>query len=254
MKGSIVSKAIVFSFFFSVIFLVGIMVTHKSMTFDEKTGCIEGGSVTSVTAIIFDQSDEFETGDYGRSRDSVKSIVNGLSMNEKLIFVEPNASSHHEPILHYARCAPKNTEEANIFLDSPNKIEEEFNLFVDDVMNRAEPSFKRRQAAQSPILETLNFLAKRPDFSNSLKKNIYIFSDMIQNSNSLNFYKKIPRYSNIGEYEIPIENFSLSGAEVYMVYVARRDNWEKRDDVREFWRDLFSSKGAKDYWDFDIQK
>ena len=252
MSGDVGSKIIVFIFSIVLISMISIMISNRAIITDPESGCLVGQKTDSISVILFDQSDEFEQGDYDRAKILVTKILESLKKNEKLLFLELNPKSAYEPIVLFNKCAPKNPVNVNIIIESEKKLKKEMDQFTTSFFESTEVSFKRKRANSSPILESLAYVVKRPDFVHSESKRIYIFSDMIQNSKQLNFYKRVPVSSELKNINLPIGELNFIGANVHMLYVARRSMWGGRNRIKKFWDEWFRSKGAYPKWDSDI--
>jgi len=222
-----------------------IVLNTQKRNVDPNTDCLIGEPQKSIVAIIFDQSDKFENGDKENDKAKINNIIYSLSQGDRLIFIEPNTTSYFEPILIFDKCVPKQPKNSNILFDSSKELKAKWASFESSFQEKIKPSLEKISSPKSPILETLSYLNDTDYFKNTQNKSVYIFSDMIQNTEYLNFYNKIPMPEKLDFLHIPIKTFNILNVSFYISYASRRHQWKKMAEVREFWNKWFTLNGAK---------
>ncbi len=117
-----------------------------------------------------------------------------------------------------------------------------------------DPGEKRRQLYQSPVMEMIGDISRRPDLKPGGR--IILVSDLIQNSDSAQFCRTqndMPRFSVFKQRPVyaRLKPKSLEGVEVEVLMIQRlgygRNGLKycaSEDELIAFWRDFFADNGA----------
>ena len=142
----------------------------------------EGFVVPGYTAILIDTSDKilFEDAERALQR------INAWTRNRDLVPLLQRLSIHGLPESankrvaqdHGSWCIPKTGKEADRLYDNPAYAQAQFEQFSDTLKSIFRDLVDRDEAAQSPILETMDYLVQRDTMLNS----IVLVSDMLQNT------------------------------------------------------------------------
>lgn len=99
----------------------------------------------------------------------------------------------------------------------------------------------------SAILETLSFVASTLAADVAKSKRAIVFSDMIQNSESLSFYtaKSVDSDSAMKSVEKAAMVWPFAGIDVYVAGVGGNFSDERARGVEQFWRKYFAKAGAQ---------
>jgi hypothetical protein len=245
----------IFTAFIFVFSLLGMMVWFAIDK--EKRHDVQICDVNSSNGIVFfiiDISDPFEKGDIDYvNRDVVKNFSH-LNPGTLVILLKPNQYSYYEPIEYPTLCSVKEKTQLDRLLMTEEEITEnnkhqqeltkELTLLLDGLLNS-------KTESKSPILETLIYVTKRFDFQNYKKNEIYLYSDMEQNTESLSTYKNIPKISVLKS--IYFDSFDFRNASIFAKKIAHHKNHKNTNKQRElilrnFWEQWVSTYNGKLYW------
>ena len=152
----------------------------------------------------------------------------------------PSYETNIEPENQWLSNQFQRNEKINNFYANINKI-------INDSSN--ETIGKDNSAVYFPIAEELNRLSQ----SKATTKEMFIYSDLMENTNEFSFYDKITfellkdkpdKIKNYFESQITLSN--LNGIKIFLIY--QPTNTKQDEDykvVSNFYENLFQSKGAK---------
>lgn len=245
------SKSIVAAFFALLALLVTLAVLYsKNPEVDTGTGCVLDRVRRPITVILLDQSDQFEIGDVARARSLALRILRSLETDEKIVALEINPARPYEPLVLFDRCAPKRKGEWSIFFDNIKALETSQGDFETAFRSATEEAFSRKELATSPILESVAYVSRRDDFRTASARKLFLFSDLMQNYGSLNFYRHVPASADVSEDSLKLDSISLTNTVAAPILVARRQQWNKRPNLRLFWARWLETRGAVVNWQY----
>ena len=160
----------------------------------------------AVTAIIFDKSQKYTTEQVTDIKTSFNLWLAGKESNIKsrpialdffdegnliqLYVTDQKAIDTPNGLTPIAQlCAPKDFQDANEWIENPSFLEEDFNKFISEFSTAIE-SLLEVEEGTSPIMETIIRISNSENFQKhpNKKHNIFIVSDMLQNSNNYSHY------------------------------------------------------------------
>ncbi|MDA8009957.1 MAG: hypothetical protein MPK62_05625 [Alphaproteobacteria bacterium] len=217
-----------------------------------KPGCPKNhADLQSHTVYILDFSDPVTRGDAERIVSHMAASRKELPVRGKLTALFVNADTDSEL---YAVCKPpipgirrrnweceKLDELAGIDLGKKGeaerfcKFEKKMHALVADVMRH-----HQGESPSSPLIEELVKVTSRPDFEHVPKKEIVLYSDLLQNTRKYSFYEKSRGSVPVARSVVENEKLALAGAAVSVHQIRRKsDNREMLLKARAFWQNLF---------------
>ncbi len=162
----------------------------SSSQFDEATLCLVGNQ-HDTTLILLDVTDPVNSTQQARLEALINREIASSRVDTMLAvgIVSEDPENWGEM---FAKCKPKSGAEANAIYENPQFVMERYQEeFIDKVDETLAAAFAGETEDQSPIMEALQALvADVPDFSNTNSdRKLIIVSDMIQNSETLSFYR-----------------------------------------------------------------
>jgi hypothetical protein len=248
--GTLRAKIFVGVFFVLVTTLVvAVVVMSRTVPLDDGTQCPAGHNPANVVIMLLDQSDQFEKLDIQRTQALMTRVLQSLEFGDKLVVVEPNATSSYEPAVLFERCAPKNLQRVNALFDKVKEAEDRAKAFKDAFWSGTANAFARTSAPRSPLLETFAYLVQRPDYIVAQRRSVYVFSDMLQFSDVADFYKSVPDAA-LADSRLHALRVDFRRAPVFIGQVARRKLWTTRPLVAQFWDGWVRDHNGEARWDF----
>ncbi|WP_421936353.1 hypothetical protein [Phenylobacterium sp.] len=210
---------------------------------DEK-GCPVGGATGALTVMVVDQSDPFERADREEIHDRVRRWRLASQLHDRFMLVVPRTSNPFEPDIRFDRCAPQNPETANRMIVTTSKLDEPWRVFAEAQDREIKRVAAEQSAIATPLLETLVAIAREPVFRGATQRRIVLLSDLMQNSEAANFYRRVPAVPDMEAAGLA-PPASLTGAEVEIHYAARHTARVRNPAVMAFWRKWFSVRKAE---------
>lgn len=228
--------------------LAVVIFTPSMEPLDEVTQCPKRRAVGHMVLILIDQSDAFEEADRERTREMIARVLGSLDYADKLVAIEPNVVRTYQPRLLFSRCSPKNPASVNPLIDRVHAAEVETKVFENAFWTSVEAALAQTDAPRSPLLETFSYISQRPDFIGAERRSIHVYSDLIQYSDVADFYRTAPTVEE-ADGRLRAVPADFRGAQVFLAQVARRDIWESRPKVAEFWDAWLRAHGGTPQWD-----
>jgi len=223
-----------------------------------RTLCPVGGSDGQVILLI-DTTDPLTA----VAQERLKELLQGLSDSDNKHYLQPG----HELIVYYLPaqladlrkpklrvCNPGNPKDRTVAdnltsgVVDARRMWRAFQLRIRKALPRRE---QQTESARSPLLESIAVAAARhiPNLGIGQRRptRLYLFSDMLQNSDRLSHYKSLPSMqqfkSMVGHSEM---DGDLAGVEVYLFYV-RRSGLEHLQTPEHYywWTNAIESFGGR---------
>lgn len=157
---------------------------------DEATLCHSGGA-HNATVILLDLTDPLSPTQQARLKTILAHEVSDSSV-DTMISLGVVSEDPGKWGARFAKCKPETGEDANGLYENPAAIAERYTRqFTDPIQHTLQTTLTAAKENQSPIMEALqSLISETPDFAQvrGLRK-IIIVSDMLQNSESLSFYR-----------------------------------------------------------------
>ena len=139
----------------------------------------EGFEVPGHTAILIDTSNEIPAEDAELAFRAIENWTREAPFLQRLsIYGLPESTGAPAARSYGSWCIPKDGEKANLIYENPVYVEAQFRRFLATAQDIFQELVDRDEAAQSPIVETMDGLARRNDDFDS----IILVSDMLQNT------------------------------------------------------------------------
>lgn len=174
--------------------VVAFQVMRKEALTDEILCPVQAKPV-SHTIVLVDQSSTFTTTQIAVVRDTILRARDQTPDRGRLTLVYLNSGRPYEPREIFSRCNPGNGDDTDPWLDDPERVRRnwirQFEVPLDEALKElASPA----ESETSPILETLQAIEWRPDFSRDQSaRRLIVVSDMLQNSELFSLYSKTDR-------------------------------------------------------------
>lgn len=236
---------------------------------DEESFCPIKGGPKEVTAIVFDKSEQYSKEQVIDIKTSFESWLSGVEPNSKnrpidlSFFEEGNLiqlfvtdqralekSEGLEPIAQL--CVPKDFKEAKGWIDNPDLLEADYQKFVKTFTGEIENLLKKAEGT-SPIMETFVRISNSKSFQTHPSKphNMFIVSDMLQNSDTYSHYRR-GEGQDWKNFERKMDGSVFLNARLndvnWQVFLALRKNVSDRNlqttSLTSFWSNFFANAGA----------
>ena len=232
--------------------------------------CSTKNGPKAVTAIIFDKSEQYSKEQVTDIKTSFNLWLSGQEATTKnrrinldffsegtliqLYVTDQSAIEISEGLSPRAQlCVPRDFKDAKGWVDNPEFLEADYDRFASTFTSAIEGLLEEAEGT-SPIMETFVRIANSESFQNHPSKphNMFIISDMIQNSNNYSHYRKGegPNWSNFEKkmkgtvYLRP----RLNGVK-WQVFYAKRENLRDRKLQTQkavgFWEEFFNNANAE---------
>ena len=217
---------------------------------DEATNCPKDG-VSYHKAILIDTSSQYNPVQISWIKNQLKRIINRTEKNEKISIYVVGGGNYHENLLPLqSRCNPGNPSGANPLTENKFLLEEDWKKkFFKPIEKEFNKLLDSETEGPSPIMEMIQTIsiAAFQNEKTSTKKKLFIFSDMLQNSEKAHHYKSgfnFQKFSESAEY-LTVRT-DLTGVTIKVLYIRRRgaEKFQKGTAHAKFWQEYFNSMGA----------
>jgi hypothetical protein len=206
----------------------------------------------SARFIVVDVSDRLEAGDREFIGNDVDQVLTTAPERTRIILLQTNAESAYEPVVMASVCTPRAAAPVSdaILQSQKDRKERDGKLEAarDAIHRAASASIQRSEggARRSPLMETLIYISGRPDFRGARDHDIYIYSDMRQNSAGSSVYefeKGKPAYFSTSG--LRRSNFKYATVHVRLV---TRQKLLAEDRLVPYWTSWIASVGGRTDW------
>jgi len=216
---------------------------------DETTNCPKDG-VSYHKAILIDTSQSYNPVQKKWMKNQLKNIVRGTKINERISVYTVGADYNETLLPLQSKCNPGDASGANPFIENKRMKQEDWeNEFIGPINNAFNELLDNDAEGPSPIMEMIQAIsiAAFQNEKSSTKKQLLIFSDMIQYTSEVNHYKANLNFKKF--YDSPIYlrlRTDLDGTIVKIFYIRRRghEKIQKGTAHAKFWQAYFNSMGA----------
>ena len=236
----------------------------------DANNCSIKNGPNAVTAIIFDKSQKYSTEQVTNIKTSFNLWLAGKEPNTKnrrvaldffkegnliqLYVTDQKAVDTPDGLTPLAElCVPKDFQTANKWIENPEFLKEDYNKFITEFSTAIE-SLLEASEGRSPIMETFIRISNSENFQKhpNKKHNMFIVSDMLQNSDNYSHYWKGIDATNWDTFEEKMTGTvymrpRLNGVQ-WQVYYAKRSELRERElqtiKLSNFWERFFDRGGA----------
>lgn len=213
----------------------------EQLEIDPETSC-PAGVLQGHRIVLIDATDKLE----GTQRDVVLDAVNGeiedAAPYEMLTLLAVDEKHPRDPRLLLSLCAPQRVAAGPS--DNPRFLRNNWvEHFRDPMIQAAKAALKAPGQAQSPLIESVYGVARRPDFSPAVKfRRLVLVSDMLQNTDLYSQYKEGLDFSVFAQKPLAFETVpDLARVQVVNRYLDRpRPQCIQGEAQKRFWTDYFS--------------
>ena len=246
-KGSILITSVIVMFVAIGGFVLYAMVNKQGI--DEATNCPIDG-ISYHKAILIDTSQSYTPVQKNWIKNQLKQIVSGTEKSEK-ISVYAVGENHQETIFPLlSRCNPGDASGVNPFLENKRMKQEDWEKeFIEPLNREFNDLLDGEEGKESPIMEMVQAISIAA-FQNenlSVKKELFVFSDMLQNTAEVSHYKGLLNFKNFSKSPAYLRiRTDLSGVKVKIFYIRRlgHENLQKGKVHATFWQEYFNSMNA----------
>ena len=219
---------------------------------DEATNCPTDGTYYHK-AILIDTSQSYEPIQKNWINNQLKQIVKDTKKHEKVSIYTVGANYHESLSPLQSKCTPGDPSGANPFLENPQMLKEDWeNGFLEPLERKFNDLLDNDAEGPSPFMEMVQAISIAA-FQNekaSTKKKLFIFSDMLQNSERAHHYKSdfnFQKFSESAEY-LTVRT-DLTGVTIKVLYIRRRgaEKFQKGTAHAKFWQEYFNSMDAEGF-------
>ncbi|MDA7802530.1 hypothetical protein N9J68_03155 [Gammaproteobacteria bacterium] len=236
----------------------------------DANNCSIKNGPNAVTAIIFDKSQKYSIEQVTDIKTSFNLWLSGKEPNTKnrrvaldffeegnliqLYVTDQKAVDTPDGLTPLAElCVPKDFQTANKWIENPEFLKEDYNKFITEFSTAIE-SLLEASEGRSPIMETFIRISNSENFQKhpNKKHNMFIVSDMLQNSDNYSHYWKGIDATNWDTFEEKMTGTvymrpRLNGVQ-WQVYYAKRSELRERElqtiKLSNFWERFFDRGGA----------
>ena len=236
----------------------------------DANNCSIKNGPNAVTAIIFDKSQQYSTEQVTDIKTSFNLWLAGKEPNTKnrrvaldffeegnliqLYVTDQKAVDNPNGLTPIAElCVPKDFQTANKWIENPDFLKADYNDFISKFATAIE-SLLQASEGKSPIMETFVRISNSENFQKhpDKKHNMFIVSDMLQNSDNYSHYWKDIDATSWDTFEDKMTGTvymrpRLNGVQ-WQVFYAKRSELRERElqttKLSNFWEKFFDRGGA----------
>ena len=216
---------------------------------DEATNCPTDGT-NYHKAILIDTSQSYNPIQKKWIKNQLKKIVYGTKENEKISIYTVGANYHETLLPLQSKCNPGDASGVNPFLENKRMKQEDWeNEFIKPLNSVFKGLLDNDSDGLSPIMEMVQAIsiAAFQNEKTSTKRKLFIFSDMIQNSEVASHYKDSINFQEFKDSPMYLKvRTDLTGVTVRVLYIRRfgHEKIQKGTAHAKFWQEYFNSMGA----------
>ena len=177
----------------------------------------------------------------------------GTKENEKISVYTVGANYHETLLPLQSKCNPGDASGVDPFLENKRMKQEDWeNEFIKPLNSVFKGLLDNDSDGLSPIMEMVQAISIAA-FQNEkpfTKKQLFIFSDMIQYTADINHYKGDFNFQKFSDSPIYLRvRTDLDGVIINIFYIRRlgHENIQKGTAHAKFWQEYFNSMGAEGY-------
>jgi hypothetical protein len=246
-KGGILITSVIVIFGAIGGFVLYAMVNKQGI--DEATNCPTDG-ISYHKAILIDISQSYAPVQKNWIKNQLKQIVSGTEKSEKISVYAVGANNHENILPLLSRCNPGDASGVNPFIENKRMKQEDWEKeFIDPLNIKFNDLLDSSEGTGSPIMEMVQAISIAA-FQNeklSTKKQLFIFSDMLQHTAEVSHYKGSLNFKKFSDSPAYLRiRTDLDGVTVKIFYIRRfgHENIQKGTVHAKFWQEYFNSMGV----------
>ena len=205
----------------------------------------EGVAIPGHTAILIDTSDQIaaDVADVAFDRIDAwaRDTLSAPFLQKVSIYGLPESASEIPTQSGRSWCVPRHGALANVLYENPRVVEIEFRRFLRGVKVELDSLRTREQADQSPIVETMSYLAQHhPDLDSFV-----LVSDMLQHSDLAGHYAQDPAMTDRARQECGKVFSGDRMRTVWVYYVDRPVDVQERIWPTSWWRECLGAVAGR---------
>jgi uncharacterized protein len=232
--------------------VIAIIVNNNKIELDENTLCLIKKPPSGHTAILVDRTDPLSQNQSKWLFILVNKIKANLPVYGKLsiIPITKESGKFLNPI--FSLCSPRKGNKANPFYENPRKLKNFFDLQFGKPLQKVLNNLSKGETySESPIIESIQRLTQTETFSTIPEnRKIIIISDMLQNTRSINHYKKYSADSFVESKYFNEIKPELNNTDVIVYYLASNipKTLKYQGEIhKEFWKKFFMKSNAANF-------
>lgn len=150
--------------------------------------------------------------------------------------------SDYSPL--YRSYVPRQGKDANEWIENPRMIDQEYQRFENELKESVLAVKFSEECKNSYIIESIRFIVRTLEFRDLDNKKLVIFSNMLQNSETLTHYGQYRSVAKLAKesYVMDIEGM-MHNTEVY-VYILPDNSGRQDIELRKWWEEYFDYLGV----------
>ncbi|MEM6625693.1 MAG: hypothetical protein AAF719_03240 [Pseudomonadota bacterium] len=232
--------------------LVGVFALFAFIAFNRPppleiaTGCRQDKRDPAHTVMLIDQSDPFNTRDFGWVEGFMESEARRLPKYGRLTVVTPSTQNPFDPPDVFVMCSPGSADKANPILENPRMIDDNWREgFFSPLKTAMDGVLADKSASNSPLFEAVYAIGDRADFQSSVdNRRLIIVSDLMQHSDAFSLYRSKTDWDAYQSSTLSSQTPQLFGVDVVARIVPRQRYDLPLDDLKAFWSQYFNGTGA----------
>jgi len=225
-------------------------VSYDEISVVKETNCREDGLVPAHYVLLVDATDKVPHQYATFAKDKVAALQDALPMYGKFTMLTFSGDKETTVTEVFSKCNPGRGFQVNAFMESPKVKDARWNAYywkpIEVELMKLE---KLPQADRTPLLEVLEDISSRSDFSDQISdRRLIVISDLLQYTKSFSQYSKDKlEFDDFEDTEYYQDlNVNLSDVTVELKYIKRKSAKRYQGKKhREFWSDLFDDADAK---------
>lgn len=228
----------------------------------DKDGCLKATPPSQLVLVLLDQSDPFDHVDRSKViSDAVTKRLSELQQYDRIVVMTPEADRPFAPQTVFSKCVPSNPgsprSPLELLLTARKKTQNDWEVFEARLLAGVSNALQEEVQDQTPLIETFIAVAKDPELRGARKRVFLVFSDMLQNTQQLNFYVRVPHITGARDIGLPVETDFFKGTDVHIHHITRYQTGKRmaahqrpefRRRVKEFWDIWLTDQGARVSW------
>jgi hypothetical protein len=229
----------------------GYFLKHKinKQSYDKTTNCPESG-VSQHSVILIDTTDNYNPTQKKSIRGKLLSVIENSQKDEKISVytIDENYEKNLLPL--QTKCNPGDASEINPFYENERMKKDYWEKhFFKPLESEFNNLLEKGESNHSPIMEMIQAIsiATFQNQQTSVKKKLFIVSDMIQNTTEYSHYRGSLKFLKFKETQQFIKvRTDLKAVTVEILYMRRpgAEEIQKGKIHSYFWRDYFEDMGA----------
>jgi hypothetical protein len=221
------------------------LLEHRSAQERAYQACVDGDHIQSHTIVLLDVTDTYTDAQKDSAVTVLRTLQTELSLGDKLTMYALTDQPFNPKQIGSA-CRPKTIGESSDLVEPGIDVETKWRQFQRDLRSALDAALSAEEAKASPIIEALQTLRDRPDFSPLIPvRKIVVISDMLQHGDTVSLYRDGAAVLSRERLAALLSATDLQNVEVIIMQVRRPpQTLQQSESFREFWASYFRDVGA----------